>query len=77
MEMRTLWLFEDCYNHLARGDYNRSANSKMAASRFVNVFVELINTIEDNSIAKSSKVISEFSGTFFKSNWDIKVLLSE
>ena len=38
----------------------------MAASRFVKVFVELINTIEDNSIAKSSKVASEFSGTFSK-----------
>ena len=77
MEMRTLWLFEDCLITLRAVIIPGAPTFKMAASRFVNVFVELINTMEDNSIAKSSKVASEFSGTFFKSNWDIKVLLSE
>ena len=42
-------------------------NSKMAVPRFFNVSEEVINAKEENSIWKSTKDVTEFDGTLFKS----------
>ena len=41
-------------------------NRKVAASRFVNVSAEVVNVLEENTIAKSTKFAIEFDGTLFK-----------
>ena len=41
-------------------------NFKIAASRFVNNSGEVINPIEENSIAKGTKDATEFGGTLFE-----------
>ena len=41
-------------------------NCKVAASRFVNVSAEVVNVLEENTIAKSTKFAIEFDGTLFK-----------
>lgn len=41
-------------------------NCKVAASRFVNVSAEVVNVLEENTIAKSTKLAIEFDGTLFK-----------
>ena len=41
-------------------------NCKVAASRFVNVSAEVVNVVEENTIAKSTKFAIEFDGTLFK-----------
>ena len=38
----------------------------MAAWRFVNVSAEVVNVLEENTIAKSTKFAIEFDGTLFK-----------
>ena len=41
-------------------------NCKVAASRFVNVSAEVVNVVEENTIAKSTKFAIGFDGTLFK-----------
>ena len=41
-------------------------NRKVVASRFVNVSAEVVNVLEENTIAKSTKFAIEFDGTLFK-----------
>ena len=41
-------------------------NYKVAASRFVNVSAEMVNVVEENTIAKSTKYAIEFDGTLLK-----------
>ena len=41
-------------------------NCKVAASRFVNISAEVVNVVEENTIAKSTKLAIEFDGTLFK-----------
>ena len=41
-------------------------NCKVAALRFVNVSAEVVNVLEENTIAKSTKFAIEFDGTLFK-----------
>lgn len=41
-------------------------NCKVAASRFVNVSAEVVNVVEENTIAKSTKFAIEFDGTLFR-----------
>ena len=41
-------------------------NCKVAASHFVNVSAEVVNVVEENTIAKSTKYANEFDGTLFK-----------
>ena len=70
IEMRAFWLVENDvlsrYNQLARGDYSRALNFEMAASRFVNVTEEEINTIKENSVPKNTKDATKFGVTLFK-----------
>ena len=40
-------------------------NCNVAASRFVNVSAEVVNVVEENTIAKSTKFAIEFDGTLF------------
>ena len=55
------WKF--CCIHLARGDYSRALNFKMAASLFDNVTEEVINAIAENSIPRSAKDAIKFGVT--------------
>ena len=48
------------YSHLARGDYSRNAKFQNSC------FGEVINPIEENSIAKGTKDATEFGGTLFE-----------
>ena len=41
-------------------------NCKVSASRFVNVSAEVVNVLEENTIAKNTKFAIEFDGTLFK-----------
>ena len=41
-------------------------NCKVSASRFVNVSEEVVNVLEENTIAKNTKFAIEFDGTLFK-----------
>ena len=41
-------------------------NCKVAALRFVNVSAEVVNVVEENAVAKSTKYALEFDGTLFK-----------
>ena len=41
-------------------------NCKVAASRFVNASAKVVNVLEENTIAKSTKFAIEFDGTLFK-----------
>ena len=41
-------------------------NCKVAASRFVNVSAEVVNVVEENTIAKSAKYAIEFDGTLLR-----------
>ena len=41
-------------------------NCKVSASRFANVSAEVVNVVEENTIAKSTKFVIEFDGTLLK-----------
>ena len=41
-------------------------NFKVSASRFVNVSAEVVNVLEENTIAKNTKFAIEFDETLFK-----------
>lgn len=76
-----LWLVEycviSCNNHFARGDSSKGAKFQMTALRLEKVSEEVIDTIEENSIAKNTEDATEFGVTFLRSElwsfcWFIK-----
>ena len=54
------------YNHLRRGDYSGGQIFKIAASRFVNVSEEEINSMKENAILRNTKHATKFRMTLFK-----------
>lgn len=54
-------------SYLARGDSSKGAKFQMTALRLEKVSEEVIDTVEENSIAKNTEDATEFGVTFLRS----------